>query len=199
MNRLILFILCHMPCSCAANFAASPSIPPSAIITANTRRKNFIFILIRTLICQVKPVWMKAYLLSDQRPSYVSKNLYFDWTDADGRLLSHSVSPIAEGGASSFFKIPAWVKNGVIHVKAYTQWMLNFDNAFLFNKDIPVLMPVEGSYPVAAKIQTTISFFPEGGDLINGVSSVLAFEALNQHNKPAAVSGVIKNLQIISL
>jgi uncharacterized protein YfaS (alpha-2-macroglobulin family) len=92
-------------------------------------------------------VWMKAYLLSDTKPSAVSKNLYFDWTDADGRLLLHSVSPITEGGASSYFQIPAWVKNGVIHLKAYTQWMLNFDNAFLYNKDIPVLMPLDGHIP----------------------------------------------------
>jgi len=137
-------------------------------------------------------VWMNAYLLSDGRPSAVSKNLYFDWTDANGRLLLHSIAPISEGGASSFFQIPAWVKNGVIHVKAYTQWMLNFDNSFLFNKDIPVLMPIEGNYPAPDKLQTTVRFYPEGGDLINGVSSSLAFEALNQHNRPAGVSGVIK-------
>jgi len=137
-------------------------------------------------------VWMNAYLLSDGRPSAVSKNLYFDWTDANGRLLLHSIAPISEGGASSFFQIPAWVKNGVIHVKAYTQWMLNFDNSFLFNKDIPVLMPIEGNYPAPDKLQTTVRFYPEGGDLINGVSSILAFEALNQHNRPAMVSGVIK-------
>jgi hypothetical protein len=138
-------------------------------------------------------VWMKAYLMSDGRPSAVSKNLYFDWTDADGRLLLHSIAPITEGGASSFFRIPAWVKNGVVHVKAYTQWMLNFDNAFLYNKDIPVLMPAEGGYPVPEKQQTQLNFFPEGGDLVNGVSSVLAFEALNQHGKPVTVSGVLKN------
>ena len=138
-------------------------------------------------------IWMKAYLTSESRPSGVSKNLYFDWTDVDGRLLLHSVSPITEGGASSYFKIPAWVKNGVIHVKAYTQWMLNFDNAFLYNKDIPVLMPIEGTNAVAEKNQITINFFPEGGDLVNGVSSILAFEALNQHYKPVSLQGVIKN------
>ena len=138
-------------------------------------------------------VWMKAYLMSDARPSALSKNLYFDWTDVDGRLLLHSIAPVTEGGASSFFRIPAWVKNGVVHVKAYTQWMLNFDNAFLYNKDIPVLMPVEGGYPVPEKQQTLLSFFPEGGDLINGVSSVLAFEALDQHGKPVSVNGVLKN------
>src|SRR5450755_3541468 len=64
-------------------------------------------------------VWMKAYLMSDGRPSTVSKNLYFDWTDADGRLLLHSISPITEGGAASYFKIPSWVKKGVLHIKVY--------------------------------------------------------------------------------
>lgn len=136
-------------------------------------------------------IWLKAYLLSGTKPSTVSKNLYLDWTDANGRLILHSVSPITEGGASSYFLIPSWVQNGVIHVKAYTQWMLNFDNDFLFNKDIPVLMPLEGDAPVADKLKTTIQFFPEGGELITGVSSVVAFEALNQHGKPAAVSGVL--------
>ncbi len=138
-------------------------------------------------------IWMKAYLLGDSGPSGISKNLYLDWTDADGRLLLHSIAPITEGGAASFYRIPAWVKNGVIHVKAYTQWMLNFDNAFLFNKDIPVLMPLDGAYPAAARSQTALNFFPEGGDLVNGVSSLVAFEALNQHNKPVTVSGVLKN------
>ncbi len=138
-------------------------------------------------------VWMRAYLMSDARPSALSKNLYFDWTDTDGRLLLHSIAPISEGGASSYFRIPAWVKNGVIHVKAYTQWMLNFDNAFLYNKDIPVLMPAEGGYPAPEKQQTQLSFFPEGGDLVNGVSSILAFEALDQHGRPVMVDGVLKN------
>jgi hypothetical protein len=137
-------------------------------------------------------VWMKAYLLSDAKPSTISKNLYFDWTDADGRLLLHSISPITEGGATSYFKIPSWVRNGVVHVKVYTQWMLNFDNDFLYNKDIPVLMPLDGANAFPETQQTTLSFFPEGGNLINGVSSILAFEALDQHNKPARVTGAVK-------
>jgi hypothetical protein len=138
-------------------------------------------------------IWMKAYLMSGDRPSAISKNLYFDWTDADGKLILHGVSPVTEGVASSSFQIPAWVKNGVIHVKAYTQWMLNFDDAFLFNRDIPILMPVDGTYPVPVLVRTTVNFFPEGGDLVSGVSSVLAFEALNQHDRPAVVNGVLKN------
>ena len=190
MNRLILFI-CAASLFSASLFAQSPD---SALTVYNSKfpQEKLHIHFDKDTYLPGETIWMKAYLISDARPSTVSKNMYFDWTDIDGRLLLHSVSPITEGGANSYFKIPAWVKNGVVHVKAYTQWMLNFDNDFLYNKDIPVLMPIEGGVPTAEKIQTTVVFFPEGGDLINGVSTLLAFEALNQHNKPARIRGVIK-------
>lgn len=190
MNRLILLI-CAAFLFRGSTFGQSPDSSLSAYNNRFPQEKLHIHFDKDTYL-PGETVWMKAYLMSDGRPSTVSKNLYFDWTDADGRLLMHSISPIMEGGASSYFKIPAWVKNGVVHVKAYTQWMLNFDNSFLYNKDIPVLMPVDGTYPAPEKMVITLSFFPEGGDLINGVSSILAFEALNQHNRPVPVSGVIK-------
>src|SRR5450755_4646115 len=191
MNRLI-FLICTV---CLFGGRLLGQSPDSALVVYNSKfpQENLHIHFDKNAYLPGETVWMKAYLLSDTRPSEVSKNLYFDWTDIDGRLLLHSVSPITEGGASSYFKIPAWVKNGVIHVKSYTQWMLNFDNDFLFNKDIPVLMPADGSIPTPAKQQITLNFFPEGGDLISRVSSVLAFEALDQHNKPAIVRGALKN------
>jgi hypothetical protein len=197
MNRLILFM-------CAAcllrESVLGQSLDSSLSVYNNKYPQEKIHIHFdKDTYLPGETIWMKAYLLSDARPSAVSKNLYFDWTDADGRLLLHSIAPISEGGASSFFQIPAWVKNGVIHVKAYTQWMLNFDNVFLFNKDIPVLMPIEGAYHAPDKQQTSLSFFPEGGDLINGVSSILAFEALDQHNKAAIVNGAVKNANNITI
>jgi hypothetical protein len=191
MNRLILFLFT----TCLLRGSAlGQSLDSSLSVYNNKFPQEKIHIHFdKDTYLPGETIWMKAYLMSDARPSSVSKNLYFDWTDADGRLLLHSIAPISEGGASSFFQVPAWVKNGVIHIKAYTQWMLNFDNAFLYNKDIPVLMPVEGSIPSPAKLLTGIRFFPEGGDLISGVSSQVAFEALDQHNKPVTISGALKN------
>jgi hypothetical protein len=191
MNNRLILLICAACLIWGSSFGQSPDSSLSVYNNRFPQEKLHIH-FDKDGYLPGETVWMKAYLLSDDRPSSVSKNLYFDWTDAEGRLLLHSVSPVMEGGASSYFKIPAWVKNGVIHVKAYTQWMLNFDNDFLYNKDIPVLMPLEGVYPGPDKSQTTLNFFPEGGDLINGVFSILAYEALNQHNKPALVSGVIK-------
>jgi hypothetical protein len=191
MNRLILTLCaaCVFQCS-----VFSQSIDSSlSVYNSSFPQEKLHIHFDKDTYLPGETIWMKAYLLSESRPSGVSKNLYFDWTDIDGRLLLHSVSPITEGGASSFFKLPAWVKNGVVHVKVYTQWMLNFDNAFLYNKDIPVLMPIDGAYPAPEKNKTTLNFFPESGDLVNGVSSILAFESLNQHNRPSVIRGVLKN------
>ncbi|HVY76697.1 MAG TPA: hypothetical protein VG890_17835 [Puia sp.] len=138
-------------------------------------------------------VWMKAYLFSGSKPSNISKTIYFDWTDAAGHLLLHSIAPVSEGAAESSFIIPAEVPNGVVHVKAYTQWMLNFEDDFLYNRDIPVLIPSNEFNAEPEKIKPELSFFAEGGDLVNGVSSVLAFETLDQHGRPVNVRGVVVN------
>lgn len=138
-------------------------------------------------------IWIKAYILSGSKPSNRSKNIYFDWTDINGNLISHNSSPITEGAAISSFVIPAGFEYGAVHIKAYTQWMLNFDTDFLYNKDIPVLTQWKDAGLQPEKQVTSLRFFPEGGDLVTGLNSTLAFEATNGHGKPVAVQGTIKN------
>ncbi|KAA9345648.1 carboxypeptidase regulatory-like domain-containing protein [Adhaeribacter soli] len=49
---------------------------------------------------------------------------------------------------------------------------------------------VSKSIPIVLnKVQ--LNFFPEGGELVNGLQSQLAFRALNEFNKPADVSGQV--------
>jgi len=138
-------------------------------------------------------IWMKAYVLSGSKPSTLSKTIYFDWTDINGNLLLHSASPIMEGVSTSSFTLPpgfAIVGNSV-HIKAYTQWMLNFDSSFLFNKNIAVLTSWDGSVR-PDKHAVNIQFFPEGGYLVNGIGSVLGFEITDQRGRPVDAKGVIK-------
>ncbi|HEV3251433.1 MAG TPA: hypothetical protein VGZ71_10805, partial [Puia sp.] len=138
-------------------------------------------------------IWMKAYILADSKPSDRSKNIYFDWTDINGNLIFHSISPVKEGVSTSSFIIPPNLRTASIHLKAYTQWMLNFDSAFLYNKEIPVLEPWDGTITRAEKNVAVIRFFPEGGDLVTNLTSVVAFEAMDQFGKPVQVKGIIKN------
>jgi len=138
-------------------------------------------------------IWMKAYILSGSKPSNLSRNIYFDWTDINGNLLLHSVSPVMEGVSTSSFTLPSSfaIIGNAVHIKAYTQWMLNFDSSFLFNKNIAVLSSWDGSIRPDRHV-VNIQFFPEGGDLINGMASVVAFEVMDQRGRPINVKGVIK-------
>lgn len=135
-------------------------------------------------------IWFKAYLQAGILPSDISKNFYVDWTDANGKVLFHTATPIVESSAKGQFDIPASYKGQLIHVRAYTTWMQNFDSTFLFNKDLRILQ-------AGAKKQETvvskagIDFFPEGGDLLNGVKSKVAFKATDQWGKPVWIKGAV--------
>lgn len=135
-------------------------------------------------------IWFKAYLLAGFEPSTYSRNIYFDWYDGAGQLLKHAVAPVFEASAKGQFDLPAGYSGGLVHVRAYTQWMLNFDTAFLYDKII--LVGSRSAFSRAEAAQTELVFFPEGGDLVTGLISKVAFKANDQRGIPVAVSGVVQ-------
>ena len=136
-------------------------------------------------------IWYKAYLMAGTDLSDLSKNFYVDWYDASGKLLKHSADPIFEASSKGQFPVPANYPGQLIHVRAYTQWMLNFDSSFLFEKDIIISQPTAKTVNIIPV--TKIQFFPEGGYIYNGLLTRIAFIATNQFGKPVSIRGAIKN------
>jgi hypothetical protein len=136
-------------------------------------------------------IWYKAYVLKGNEPSDLSKNLYIDWFDEKGKFVDRLVAPIVGSTASGSFSIPAKYSGTQLQVLAYTRWMLNLDSAFLFHKNIPVAQtPVIGNTGMVTSA-TTLRFFPEGGDLVENISSTIAFKAQKQGGMPCDISGII--------
>ncbi len=132
-------------------------------------------------------IWFKAYLINGITPVEDSKTLYIDWTDPSGKLISRSTLPIISGVAFGQTEIPPAFAGNAIHLKAYTKWMLNFDSAFLYNRDIPIINTNE----IAGTKQITtyqFSLFPEGGDLLYGATSKVAFKATDGYGNPVHVN-----------
>lgn len=135
-------------------------------------------------------IWFKGYLLNALSPVNRSKNFYIDWTDSEGKLIERTVSPIVSGVTMGQIAIPSTYKDGFIHAKAYTKWMLNFDSAFLFNKDIRVISEkttAKKPVPVIA----SITFFPEGGNLLYNIVNKIAFKITDQYGRPMKGSGTL--------
>lgn len=154
----------------------------------------------RTYIHYDKPVyaagetiWFKAYLMQDILPALDSKTLYIDWIDEKGTVLSHTAIPVQQGAAHSQFDIPTTYSGAFIHVRAYTRWMLNFDSAFLYNRDIKVVGTTQRNVSKPAATITDLQFFPEGGDAIEGIKNNIAFLAADQWGRPVRITGVVQS------
>jgi len=134
-------------------------------------------------------VWFKAYLLEGLLPALKSKTLYVDWIAPNGTVLTHTVSPVVNASTNGQFEIPTDFKGGFIHVRAYTRWMMNFDTAFFYSKDIPVISNDSSKTKTSVAIKTSLELFPEGGDIISGVQNRIAFKARDQFGRPVNIKG----------
>lgn len=132
-------------------------------------------------------IWFKAYLFADNLPSQISKTLYAELLDEKGKVLQRKVSPVVVSSAAAAFDLPADLSSSVLYVRAYTDWMLNFDSSFLYTRAIPILQPDKPVKKTAPR--SFLQLFPEGGDLIDGVESRVAFKATDVHGLPYNISG----------
>ncbi|WP_207495427.1 MG2 domain-containing protein [Aridibaculum aurantiacum] len=140
-------------------------------------------------------VWFKAYLFEGYSRAIIGHNFYAEWIDADGNVKERKVYPIVDATAAGSFDIPENAPASVATIRAYTSWMLNFDTAFLYKKHLTILSQtgVAPRTTTADTARTSIHFFPEGGNLVEGVSSVVAFKANNSKGLPVAASGTIRD------
>jgi hypothetical protein len=139
-------------------------------------------------------IWYKAYLTSGAEPSLVSKNLYIDWYDDQGKLINSTVNPIIEGYSSGNYTVPEQLKTSSLQAVAYTKWMRNFDSSYFFQKRFPILTKSSKPSVYSNKPQETIvQFLPESGNILLNKQNVIAFKAVNQFGLPTPINGVIKN------
>ncbi len=140
-------------------------------------------------------IWFKAYLYGDGEPSKQSTNLYAALYNSSGQQIQKQLCPIFGGSATGSFKLPDTVKGSAVYCRAYTTWMLNFDEDFLFTKTIKIISADTVAANEATKNNVTLQFFAEGGDVVEGLSNTIAFKAADSRGLPYNVSGVIKNLK----
>ena len=139
-------------------------------------------------------IWYKAYLFSGLLPSPISRNFYTELIDpATGKVLQRKITPIFEATTAGSFDLPLTLTNTSLIFKAYTTWMLNFDTAFVYSKNIRIVNKNTVADKAPADNKTILKFFPEGGDMIAGLSNPVAFKANDSYGLPVGVKGVVKN------
>lgn len=235
-------------------------------------------------------IWFSAYVVNaeENKLSLLSKVLYVDIVDETGKVKKTQVLPLENGLGNGNIDLADTVfRAGTYQLRAYTNWMRNFDDAFLFSREIQVgdalhdkvmvdtkfdLKPSSNGTTLKATIAYTnfshepeinkevsysllyegnkllsgtgrtdgkgtitvdynfkkddalhklllntvfskndvikvsrtvavvsqpktidVQFFPEGGNLVNGIRSKVAFKAINENGMGTAVEGFVED------
>ncbi len=138
-------------------------------------------------------IWFSAYVVlgSFHMPSGLSKVLYVELYEPNGKLLERVSVEIEEGRASGNISFAEKSeKTGIYQVKAYTNWSLNFGDSYVFNKNIEVRSGEERTL-VSHSDEFDLQFMPEGGKLIAGIPTRLAFKAIGTDGLGTDINGMI--------
>lgn len=146
----------------------------------------------RTIYNTNETIFYKLYVLSGSEFTSLSKNVYVVWYDTSGNYIKQTVAPLFQSSAKGSFDVPANYKGNYIKLKAFTRWMLNDDSVFLYEKNIPINSGTTEKVN-APKPKTRVEVFPEGGVLVNGLNSKIAFKATNGSGIPVFIKGFLLN------
>jgi len=151
-------------------------------------------------------VWYKAYLLNAQVNQLLntSNNLYVELIAANAKIVDRKVIRLEDGIGNGDFKLSDSLPKGTYRIRAYTNWMKNFGDKFVFDKEIEISNTLSASSKASSKIsgqqaalQTAgnekkgIRFFPEGGSMVENVAGIVAFKAEDNKAKGVKVKGAI--------
>lgn len=143
-------------------------------------------------------VYFKAYVTQSEshQLSQLSNVLHVDLVNPKSHIDQSIKLRLANGLAWGEFTLPDSLPNGNYVIRAYTRLMRNNQEAGYFDKVIPVTA-VRKNIVVANKpVQNTnskidIQFFPEGGDLLSGIRSKVAFKAIGANGLGVNAKGKI--------
>jgi hypothetical protein len=163
-------------------------------------------------------IWFKAYVVTAAHnlPTAQSGVLYVELLNAKGKLLETKKLKIEAGQCHGEFSLTTLDMEyfpGYYEIRAYTKGMLNFGEETLFSRVFPVFADMKGNGAVSedeldddpgfqlpnhrpkAKKQkkVNLTFYPEGGHLVDGLMSVVAFKLTGQDGHGLEASGQVCN------
>lgn len=140
-------------------------------------------------------MWFKVYAVEGNscEPLTMSKVANVEVLTQENKPVLQAKVPLKQASGQGSFELPASLASGVYTVRAYTNWMRNFGPEYYFYASVTVINTFTAS-GAAAKDSSAgyaVRFFPEGGNLVQGIHSKIGFQATDQAGKGIAVEGKI--------
>lgn len=161
-------------------------------------------------------MWFKAYVVSgtDNTPTKMSGVLYVELLTPEGQIVQSNKLKIVDGQADGQFALSRVMTAGYYEVRAYTRMMLNWGEDAVFSRVFPIfdqpktvadfsdpkmsLQPQSISRPMMrpkaeSLKKMNMTFYPEGGYLVRGLQSQVAFKVFNSDGAGENAEGRVYN------
>ncbi len=155
-------------------------------------------------------IWVKAYVVNafDFSQDSLSKEVYIDLIDYSNKQVHTEILRKKKGFAEGYLYLSDTLAEGNYQIRAYTNWMRNFDESFFFSKTISFKNPNYENVITRARLKSIkqfnkkhernsekyiVAFFPEGGEMIAGLPVKVAFKAENMSGARVNVTGKIED------
>ena len=161
-------------------------------------------------------IWFKAHVVNPDglKPTAMSRVLYVELLTPEGRIVQQQKLKIENGQCHGQIPLAELVHAGFYEVRAYTALMLNWEDEPIFSRVFPIFnMPKEaGVYdnPRMSKLphserlhdkrerlpkaeSLNVEFFPEGGEMVEGLPATVFFKATDKQSNALKVTGKILN------
>ena len=142
-------------------------------------------------------LWFKVYYVEGTtlEPMNMSKLAYVEVINSNNEPVQQGKIALEKGTGVGSFYLPAALPTGNYSLRGYTNWMKNFDASLFFEKKITIINTLKAPDATPAKDSLVVvaDFFPEGGNLVNGLTSRVGFQVYNNKGSVNDCRGVIMN------
>ena len=145
-------------------------------------------------------IWLRAHCAdaATHRPIAASRYVYVELRDDRGSLVRRIKLLSRDSVYSGYLPTQSLERFGDYSLTAYTLYMRNQGPDYFFKKPLTI-WPYQESRRTQCNTSVRkvsdfdVSFFPEGGYLIDGYDCCVAFKALGDDGGSVEVAGVVKN------
>ncbi|MEI9947075.1 MAG: hypothetical protein WDN26_22985 [Chitinophagaceae bacterium] len=129
-------------------------------------------------------LWFRIYYVdgATHRPLHLSKVAYVEIINEKNEPVSQAKISLQPGDSKGSFYLPTLLNTGNYTIRAYTNWMKNFDDGYFFQKKITIVNTLKAPEATSSRQSDpdiAVSFFPEGGNLVSSLESKVGFIVAN--------------------
>ncbi len=198
MKRIIATLLLLLPIAVAAQNDIEETARRALIVGRNLPQERVYLQFDNDSYYLGETMWFKAYVTSnnDDRASSISKVLYVEIVAPEGYVVETKKYKLDENGTChGEFDLNVLLLSGYYEIRAYTRYMLNWGDESIFSRVLPVYDKVNGNnwdfrnmldrkrgfmyrgeWKSSKQPDCNLKFYPEGGHLVENITSTVAYE-----------------------